>query len=116
VISESSIPHGREHSIQWLARELNVDRLSLAGMLLGGRAPEVEAKKKFTVAEAFETWTARSEGEELRNRKVKAKAETAEDPAKSPTSAQSRRDSGSRIKTIHANNMGVSKYSARSRR
>jgi len=54
--------------IQWLARELNVDRLSLAGRLLGGRASEVEAKRKFTVAEAFETWTARSEGEESRNR------------------------------------------------
>jgi len=48
-----SIPHGREHSIQWLARELNVDRLSLAGSLLGGGASEFEAKKKFTVAEAF---------------------------------------------------------------
>ena len=55
------IPHGREHSIQWLARKLNVDRRSLAGRLLGGGASEVEAKEKFTVAEAFETWTARSE-------------------------------------------------------
>ena len=44
------IAHGREHSIQWLARELNVDRLSLAGRLLGDRASEVEAKRKFTVA------------------------------------------------------------------
>jgi hypothetical protein len=79
VILNRSIPHGREHSIQWLARELNVDRLSLAGRLLGGRASEVEAKRKFTVAEAFETWTARSEGEESRNRKVKAEAEAAED-------------------------------------
>ena len=59
-----SIPHDREHSIQWLARELNVNCLSLAGRLLGGRASEVEAKQKFTVAEAFETWTARSEGED----------------------------------------------------
>ena len=74
-----SIPHGREHSIQWLARELNVDRLSLAGRLLGGRASEVDAKRKFTVAEAFETWTARSEGEEPRNRKMKAEADDAED-------------------------------------
>jgi len=40
------IPHGREHSIQWLARELDVDRLSLAGRLLGGRHQEVEAKEK----------------------------------------------------------------------
>jgi hypothetical protein len=73
-------PDGREHSIQWLARERNVDCLSLAGRLLGGRASEVEAKRKFTIAEAFETWTARSEGEESRNRKVKAEAEVAEDP------------------------------------
>jgi hypothetical protein len=73
-------PHGREHSIQWLARELSVNCLSLAGGLLGGRASEVEAKRKFTVAEAFETWTARSEGEKSRNRKVKAEAEAAEDP------------------------------------
>jgi hypothetical protein len=77
---DRSIPHGREHSIQWLARELNIDRLSLAGGLLGGRASEVEAKRKFTVAEAFETRRARSEREESRNRKVKAEAETAEDP------------------------------------
>lgn len=68
-------PHGREHSIQWLARELNADRLSLAGRLLGGRASEVEAKRKFTVAEDSETWAARSEGEEPRNRKVKAEAD-----------------------------------------
>jgi len=46
---------------------------------LGGGASEVEAKRKFTVAEAFETWTARSEGEESRNRKVKTEAEAAED-------------------------------------
>ena len=64
VILNRSIPHGREHSIQWLVRELNVDRLSLAGMLLDGRASEVEAKKKFTAAEAFET--VRSKGEEWR--------------------------------------------------
>ena len=63
-----------------MARELNVDRLSLSGRLLGGRASEVEAKRKFTVAEAFETRAARSEGEESRNRKVKAEAEAAEDP------------------------------------
>jgi hypothetical protein len=62
----------------WLA-ELNVDRLSLAGGLLGGRASEVEAKRKSTVAEALETWRARSEGEESRNRKVKAEAEASED-------------------------------------
>ena len=81
VILNRSIPHGREHSIQWLARELNVDRLSLAGGLLGGRASEVERKRKFTIAEAFKTWTARSEGEESRNRKVKkAEADDAEDP------------------------------------
>lgn len=73
-------PHGREHSIQWLARELNVDCLSLSGRLLGGRASGVEAKRKFTVAEASETWTARSEGEESQNRKVKAEADDAEDP------------------------------------
>jgi hypothetical protein len=78
VILNRGIPRGREHSIQWLARELNVDRRSLAGMLLGGRASAVEAKKKFTVAEAFETWTARSKGEGSRNRKVKAE-EAAED-------------------------------------
>jgi hypothetical protein len=47
---------------------------------LGGRASEVEAKRKFTVAEAFETWTAGSEGEESRSRKVKAEADDAEDP------------------------------------
>jgi hypothetical protein len=47
---------------------------------LGGRASEVEAKRKFTVAEAFETRRARSEGEESRNRKVKAEAEASEDP------------------------------------
>jgi hypothetical protein len=47
---------------------------------LGSGASEVEAKRKFTVAEAFETWTARSEGEESRNRKVKAEADDAEDP------------------------------------
>jgi hypothetical protein len=46
---------------------------------LGGRASEVEEKKS-TVAEAFETWTAKSEGEESRNRKVKAQAEAAQDP------------------------------------
>ena len=63
-----------------MARDLNVDRLSLAGRLLGGRASEVEAKRKFTVAEAFETWTAGSEGEESRSRKVKAEADDAEDP------------------------------------
>jgi hypothetical protein len=49
-------------------------------MLLGRRASEVDAKKKSTVAEAFKAWTARSEGEESRNRKVKAQAEAAEDP------------------------------------
>lgn len=65
VILNLGIPRGRDHSIQWLARELNVDRLSLAGMLLGGRASAVEAKKKFTVAEAFETWTARSKGQRI---------------------------------------------------
>ena len=74
------IAHGREHSIQWLARDLNVDRLSLAGGLLGDRASAVEAKRKFTVVEAFESWTARSEGEESRNRKGKALAEAAENP------------------------------------
>jgi len=42
---------------------------------LGGRASEVEAKRKFTVAEDSETWAARSEGEEPRNRKVKAEAD-----------------------------------------
>jgi hypothetical protein len=36
---------GGEHSIQWLDREHNVDRLSLAGMLLGDRTSEVEKKK-----------------------------------------------------------------------
>jgi hypothetical protein len=41
-------------------------------------ASGVEAKKKFAVADAFETWTARSEGEESRNRKVKAEADAGE--------------------------------------
>jgi hypothetical protein len=39
---------GREHSIQWLDREHNVDRLSLAGMLLGGTTSEVEKRNRGT--------------------------------------------------------------------
>jgi len=47
-------------------------------MLLGDKVSEVEAKK-FTVAETLEAWTARLEGEESRNRQVKAHDEAAED-------------------------------------
>jgi hypothetical protein len=39
----------------------------------------LQRKQKFTVAEAFETRRTSSEGEESRNRKVKAEAEAAED-------------------------------------
>lgn len=65
-VSKFQILHGREHSIQWLARELSISRLNLAGLLLGDRAPAVEAKKTFAVAETLEAWTARLEGEESR--------------------------------------------------
>jgi hypothetical protein len=74
-LSSKNGKHDQPRSLAWLADELGIDRMMLRRRII---AKFGNSDRKFTVREAFDAYSARSESEEARRRKNLADAEASE--------------------------------------